>query len=214
VNGDLTVSRHTVLGDTPTDRFILTSSGLNVAQNGTINDTDSSVRMYDDVLITGELSVSSDLEVHGSGVSRFTQGRIVLGVDTASDLSDDAGDFYGIGDGEIQDDLSIGGDLTIGNVLSVAGSILPTYLPGTKADIFYIDYNESTTRPTLSFVDSEGNENFRWNDVFSTLEMADDLSIGGALTVEKELIIEGSVTDLHRFENGRLYVGSDAPSVI
>jgi len=37
------------------------------------------VHVYDDMTVTGELSVSNELEVHGSGVSRFSQGRLYIG---------------------------------------------------------------------------------------------------------------------------------------
>jgi len=220
VSGDLSVFGSTRLGNAPQDTFILTSSGLNIFENGTINDTDSAMRIYDDLSIIGELSVSSELEIHGSGISRFSQGRVYIGDQDPSLIAQQSGDLFVQQDVEILHDLSVGGDVTVTGNLSVQGEISVGNLQGTSSDIFEIDSDDSTDTPTLAFGDSDGDEYFRWNDNLNSavndgidsFELSDDLSIAGSLTLEKEILILGS--GLSRFANGRVYIGSDDPSAI
>ncbi|MFH1384347.1 MAG: hypothetical protein ABIH47_05200, partial [Candidatus Omnitrophota bacterium] len=254
--------------------------------------------------IGGNVSISGDMTVFGTGASRIQNGRLYVGSGTPTNVADDSGDLYVSEDVEIEGDLSIGGDLTLkqGDVygaagavrirgdltvtdtlftdriddeigqglliltdttvqsdltigggqlyssgdllinpqqggasvlnlgvysegdyviiggdltimgnLSVGGSIPPVLqLYGTSADSFTIDSLDTSTTPTLVFEDSDGDETFRWNDLISSFELSDDLSLGGSLTLEKELIVQGG--DVSRFSQGRVYIGSGTPS--
>ena len=62
----------------------------------------------------------------------------------------------------------------------------------TASDIFVIDIDDSTNTPTLIFRDGDGDETFMWNDPVGELQMTNDLSVGGDLTIEKLLLV-GSV---------------------
>jgi len=130
VSGDLTILGSTRLGDSTADNFILISSGINIDVDGEISDTDSAVTVDDDLSVSGELSVADELEVHGSGVSRFSQGMLYIGTRDGSDLTDDAGDLYVENDVEIGVDLSVGGDVTIAGQLSVGGGVFVTSIDG------------------------------------------------------------------------------------
>ncbi|MFH1383538.1 MAG: hypothetical protein ABIH47_01060 [Candidatus Omnitrophota bacterium] len=213
VSGDLTILGSTRFGNETYDSFILISSGLNIAENGTMSDTDGMVRIYDDLSITGELSVGEGIIVAGTDISRFGQSRVYIGSTDPSNIAQQSGDLYVEQDMEILRNLSVGGDMTFGGTLTVLGSIFAQNLTGTIADTFTIDSTDLSDTPTLAFRDSDGDETFRWNDLaLNSFELSDDLSVGGSLTVEKELIVNGS--DISRFNQGRVYIGSSNPSIL
>jgi len=211
VSGDLSVWGNTRLGDTTGDTLILVSSGLNIALNGTIVDTDSMVRVDDDMSITGELTVNDDITIYGDDYSRFVGGEVYIADSHISSFITDTGSLYVQNDAEIMRDLSVGNNVTISGDLCIGGSLLAV-IEGTISEKFTIDANDNSDTPTLGFEDSDGEEYFRWNDLISTLELSEDLSIHGELTVIKELIVERNASS--RLRNGRLYIGDDDPSSI
>ena len=284
--GDITITGDTYLGDDVLDVFSVTSSGLNIAENGTIYDNNSAVVIADDVSVTGELSVAGELEVYGTGASRFTQGPLYISDLTPSSLATGSGDLFVGDDIEVSGDVSIGGDVTItGDIFSEGGvrfkgdvtvtdtlfvdriddeingaiNFVPdvtmdsdltieggdlfspgnlrinaaqsasgilflggegegdevhveghvtisgdltveppghiwgdSAITGTTSDTFTIDTDDTTDTPTLVFEDFDGDETLRWNDLISSFELSDDLSLGGDLTIEKRLIVEAS----------------------
>jgi len=117
----------------------------------------------DDVTIDGALTVEQNILINGTGSSRIASGRLVIGSDTASDVSDDAGDVYVTGDVEIRGELSIGGDVSISGV------------------IFGDDYTQIMSNLTLAQdLDIRG-------DVFdgagTLIDIVDNLSVSGDLTL-------------------------------
>ena len=163
ITNDLSVYGSTCLGDSAADSFIVTSRGVNVADNGTVSDTDSAVRLYDDLSITGELSVAGELEVFGRDVTRFSDGRVYIGSDTPSGIANEAGDLY------VQNDTEVGGSLSIGGDVSITGVI------------FNEDYTAVIENLTAGKdIDVRGKI---YDGVGIEIDILDDLSVSGDLTV-------------------------------
>ena len=164
ITNDLSVYGSTCLGDSAADSFIVTSRGVNVADNGTVSDTDSAVRLYDDLSITGELSVAGELEVFGRDVTRFSDGRVYIGSDTPSGIANEAGDLY------VQNDTEVGGSLSIGGDVSIAGVI------------FSDDYTAVITGNLTAGADLDVRGRM-YDGAGIAIDILDDLSVSGDLTV-------------------------------
>jgi len=163
VDGDLTVYGSTKLGDSTSDGFVVTSSGLNIDANGKLSDNNSSMIIDDDTSITGELSVNDTLTVDGAGLSQFVNGHVQIGAGSHTGLADDNGDLYVIGDVEIRGDLSVGGDTTIAGV------------------VFGDDYTQ--IMGSLSVTDNLDLGGYLYDSGDGIIEIRSDLSLSGSTTI-------------------------------
>jgi len=103
----LTATEGAVIGDDTGDIFAVTSSGLNVVQDGALWDTDSAVEVRDDLSVSGSLTIGKTIRVGN------VDGAVVFnaidddGIITASGLMDATNDLY------VEGDVEVGGDLNI-----------------------------------------------------------------------------------------------------
>jgi len=176
VADDLTIWGSTRLGNTASDTFALLSSGITIAESGTIEDTDSAVRFNDDVSITGELSINDDVIIYGSGVSGFDGGRMYIGSTNPSILAQQSGDLY------VEGDVEIGGDISIANDVTFIGVIFTN-------DFFAVMGNLSASKD----IDVRGR---LYNGGAPVVDILDNLSVSGDLTVwGRDIYVGGTDED-------------------
>ncbi|MCK5346340.1 MAG: hypothetical protein KAR20_23180, partial [Candidatus Heimdallarchaeota archaeon] len=104
INGMLTVTAGTTLGNDTNDVFSVTSSALNIATDGTLSDYDSPVEINDDLSISQNLTISGGI-IYGDAV-QINLGKAVSGIV------------------QVPGDVTVSEDVTISGNLSVAGSVL------------------------------------------------------------------------------------------
>jgi len=121
--GVLTTTGGAVIGDTNADRFTVTSSGLNIAEDGTLSDFGGPVEVGDSLSISGDLSID-DGSIFGNQ-TEINMGSVQSGIV------------------QVTGDFMVSNDVTIGGNLSVAGNIL-------GADNIYVNTTGDTMTGTLN----------------------------------------------------------------
>ena len=106
-----------MIGDAASDIFTVTSSGLNIVQDGTMRDAAGAVEIRDGVAVSDAVTVSGTLRIGdsaGNAVFNVIDDDAVI---SASTLMNEANDLYVEGDIEIGGNLSIDQDVTIIGVI-------------------------------------------------------------------------------------------------
>jgi len=174
-------------------------------------DAQNYLAFSDDLTIAGALTVKGNMVAAGSGNSRIPNGRLEIGNGSAGDVSDDVGDLYVTNDVEIGGTLSIGGDVTIAGVIfgddytrimnnltleedmDVRGRILD----GAGTDVDVLDDLSIAGNLTLFGGDIKGNgitnidlgeETAGVISITGDLSTSGDVTIGGDLSVAGEII--------------------------
>ncbi|MFC1808600.1 hypothetical protein ACFL3D_00570 [Candidatus Omnitrophota bacterium] len=195
---DLEVSHDITIGGDMTLAGVWTSNG-----SGLLFNTDFTVAdtLFVDViktyvseysLIQGDVMLDDDVTLALGHIysdttmwinpSRFGSGTVFFG---------------GLG----QDDIvKVDGSLSISNFLTIDGIIYGTMdILGTIATSFTIDKNDRSSTPTLYFYDSDRLTYFRWNDPIQLLELSEDVTVDGSVTINGDLVVEGGTDNISFF---------------
>ncbi|MFC1808598.1 hypothetical protein ACFL3D_00560 [Candidatus Omnitrophota bacterium] len=144
------------------------------------------------ITIVDDVYFNRDITVGGGNI--FSTGDFTLNPDQ------DGGATLYLGEPGQDDLVVVYGTLTTSGDLTVDGVIYGTAaIDGTIQPTFTIDMSDLSDRPTLYLYDSNGSEYLAWNDPHQVLELSDDLSIDGGMTLYGDLVVEGGPVNVSYF---------------
>jgi hypothetical protein len=173
------------------------------------------------VLVDNDMTVSGDLTVLGSGVTRIRNGRLEIGNPVGNISALNPGDAYVAGN------MQVGGSI---NALTISGD---TDINGTVSEYFIINKGSIVEDRDLNLYFSDDNNDsahyLRWDDGADEFHLSDDLVVNGEVTISNDLLVQGdatiqaslSLSDSLTLSSGTIYgdgvsidMGSDTAGII
>jgi len=173
IGGIVTVTGGAIIGEDTGDIFVVTSSGLNVFEDGRLFDAGSAVEVQDSLSVSGDLTVLGSTRLGDSSSDTFVLQSSGFIVEVEGTVHDNDSAF------RVFDDMSITGELSVENELEVYGGGISRFRQG-RIYIGNLDPSALAAGSGDLFVQSD-------TEIGDDVSIQGDVSIGGNLSVAGEI---------------------------